>query len=82
MCKCRHIIFPYENCNNMRLVFSLCAPAQRHLTWELKQNTCEPGNASTIILCIMITYNMGETMNEIMWIIKWFSTWGPLFHSD
>ena len=38
---------PYENSNNMRLVFSRCAPAQRHLTWELKQNTCEPCNAST-----------------------------------
>ena len=46
-CKCRHIVFPYENSNNMRLVFSRCAPAQRHLTWELKQNTCEPCNAST-----------------------------------
>ena len=45
--KCRHIIFPYENSNNLRLVFSRCAPAQRHLTWELKQNTCEPCNAST-----------------------------------
>ena len=45
--KNRHIIFPYENSNNMRLVFSRCAPAQRHLTWELKQNTCEPCNAST-----------------------------------
>ena len=31
----------------MRLVFSRCAPAQRHLTWEVKQNTCEPCNAST-----------------------------------
>ena len=32
----------------MRLVFSRCAPAQCHLTWELKQNTCEPCNASTM----------------------------------
>ena len=31
----------------MRLVFSRCALTQRHLTWELKQNTCEPCNAST-----------------------------------
>ena len=48
MSKCRHIIFPYENSNNMHLVFSRCALAQRHLTWELKQNTCEPCNASTL----------------------------------
>ena len=32
----------------MRLVFSRCALTQRHLTWELKQNTCEPCNASTL----------------------------------
>ena len=33
----------------MRLVFSRCALTQRHLTWELKQNTCEPCNASTLM---------------------------------
>ena len=34
------------------------------------------------IICYMITYNFGKTINCIMWIINRFSTWGLLFHND
>ena len=46
----------------MRLVFSRCALTQRHLTWELKQNTCEPCNASTLNILSVIAKTLEKSL--------------------
>ena len=58
----------------MRLVFSRCAPAQRHLTWDLKQNTCEPCNASTA----SSTYETTNWYTSAPFCIKEYTTYVKL----